>query len=78
MATRLVYNGIEFTDATIMSGQMIREKSPLTDTLTYDTLEVRVFDQGGLEDWLLDANQVDLQDVNGQQLIITQQKTMKK
>lgn len=44
---RLIYNGITFNDSAIMQGNVNETKSPLTDTLTYDTLDVDVLNISG-------------------------------
>lgn len=72
MATRLVYNGKTYTDATIITGLMTREKSPLSDTLTYDTLVVKILDRSGEEDNLQDLLGIDLQDFDGEQLVVSE------
>lgn len=51
----LRYNNTIFEDATIISGNIIKQKSPITDELSYDTLDVSVVDRSGEIEYLYDS-----------------------
>lgn len=70
MSNQLVYNGVTFNDAYIVGGNIIRSKSPITDELSYDELDIRVTNElkKVVDDQLYDSESSELTDSTNENL----------